>query len=364
MWKSTVAKGGGNKKRFQYCTDPSGAILYLRALHGHSGRNPIDPSLQEKVLIPNNFFEYIYHIGCAINLHSITNSGLIPGGQNLSKGKQTVFFAAVDPLNKEHRDPDVIDLTEPRLAWYKQKNGEDIKTRCTGSILNLLNRKDLGSIKRDRTQSSFTTHSQLIVSRKLLWWNLEKIIHEKENASPRLHPKISFKDNWVKELGSEDAAGGEDSQQTQPRSKKQLPSTGRPVSEQPSGSLTQEIGKDVLFGCGITNPRTGRPVNASSFSQSCVPVSVERVDQDKDANENEDADQTRTVRLVSEQPTGLFTQLEEIDTDFRVSGLPHAVVKQAENFRVRELVKKIESHPHREALHSSRLAAKWRLQPI
>ena len=29
--------------------------------------------------------------------------------------------------------------------------------------------------------------------------------------------------------------------------------------------------------------------------------------------------------------------------DFRVSGLPHAVVKQAENFRVRELVKKIES---------------------
>ena len=33
-----------------------------------------------------------------------------------------------------------------------------------------------------------------------------------------------------------------------------------------------------------------------------------------------------------------------------MSGLPHAVVKQAENFRVRELVKKIESHPHREAL--------------
>ena len=36
----------------------------------------------------------------------------------------------------------------------------------------------------------------------------------------------------------------------------------------------------------------------------------------------------------------------------RVSGLPHAVVKQAENFRVRELVKKIESHPHREPLQA------------
>ena len=48
----------------------------------------------------------------------------------------------------------------------------------------------------------------------------------------------------------------------------------------------------------------------------------------------------------------LFTQREEIDIDFRVSGLPHAVVKQAENFRVRELVKKIEGHPHREALQA------------
>ena len=35
-----------------------------------------------------------------------------------------------------------------------------------------------------------------------------------------------------------------------------------------------------------------------------------------------------------------------------MSGLPHAVVKQAENFRVRELVKKIESHPHRQALQA------------
>ena len=44
-WKSTMAEGGGNKKIFQYCTDSSGQeILYLRALQGHSGRNPIDPS--------------------------------------------------------------------------------------------------------------------------------------------------------------------------------------------------------------------------------------------------------------------------------------------------------------------------------
>ena len=54
--------------------------------------------------------------------------------------------------------------------------------------------------------------------------------------------------------------------------------------------------------------------------------------------------------MIGQPPTGLFTQREEIDIDFRVSGLPHAIVRQAENSRVRELVKKIESHPHRQAL--------------
>ena len=95
-----------------------------------------------------------------------------------------------------------------------------------------------------------------------------------------------------------------------------------------------------------TNVSTARPVN------SCLPVFVECLDKDKDADENVDGDQMSTVRPVSGQSIGLFTQREEIDIDFRVSGLPHAVVKQAENVRVRELVKKIESHPHREALQA------------
>ena len=82
-------------------------------------------------------------------------------------------------------------------------------------------------------------------------------------------------------------------------------------------------------------------------------MSVERLDQDKNAGENVDAGQVRTGRPVeSEQSIDLFTQREEIDIDFRVSGLPHAVVKQAENFSVRELVKKIESHPHQQALQA------------
>ena len=49
----------------------------------------------------------------------------------------------------------------------------------------------------------------------------------------------------------------------------------------------------------------------------------ELVDKNEDKDEDVDADQTRTERLVGGQQS---TQLEEIDIDFRVSGLSHSVV--------------------------------------
>ena len=73
------------------------------------------------MLIPNNFFEYIYHIGCAISLHSITNSGLIAGGQNSSRERKTVFFTAVNPMNKNHKDPQELDLTKPTSCIEQAK---------------------------------------------------------------------------------------------------------------------------------------------------------------------------------------------------------------------------------------------------
>ena len=42
--------------------------------------------------------------------------------------------------------------------------------------------------------------------------------------------------------------------------------------------------------------------------------------------------------------------LNEVDIDFRIPGLPQSVVKQADDYRVRELAKKIENHPHRQSL--------------
>ena len=165
---------------------------------------------------------------------------------------------------------------------------------------------------------------------------------------PDLLRRVPLKDNWMKELGSEVAGGSGDSQQTQPKTKNPIVRTRRLVlSEQQSGSSVQEIEN-------VSNLAAEAPMKEQGdLFSSCVPVSVKRLEQDKDEDENVDADHVRKGRPVeSEQSIDLFTQREDVDIDFRVSGLLHAVVKQAENFRVRELVKKIESHPHRRALQA------------
>ena len=125
-WKACLAAEGGSKRRYQYCSD-SGRILYLRALQGHSGSNLIDPTLQDNVMIESGIFHHIYHIGCACNLHSIINNGLIPGGQDSSR-RQTVFFLPIDPRDKNHKDPEYIDFSVPRRAknvhsaWKKHQD--------------------------------------------------------------------------------------------------------------------------------------------------------------------------------------------------------------------------------------------------
>ena len=145
-------------------------------------------------------------------------------------------------------------------------------------------------------------------------------------------PKISYKDNWMCDLDSEVAGSSKDTQRIEPKPKTQLSSTVRPVGGQGS---SKEIEKGTLFDHEDVkhSTRTRRPVSGSESTQSCVlmPTNIE------------EQDQIRTVRPV---------KMEEHDIDFRVPGLSHAVVKEAEHLRVQELVKTIENHPHREALHA------------
>ena len=100
--------------------------LFISELFKDIQCNLIDLSKQDNVVIPSIFFQ---HIGCAFNLHSVINSGLILGGQSSSK-RQTVFYLSVDLLDKSHKDPKVIDLNVPRHAqhlhnaWKKHQKTE------------------------------------------------------------------------------------------------------------------------------------------------------------------------------------------------------------------------------------------------
>ena len=191
-WKVCLAAGGEAKRIFQYCTDDSGIIIYFRALQGHSGRNLIDPSLQDNVVIPSEFFQHIYHIGCWFNLHPVISSALIPGGQNSSK-RQTVFFLLVDPRDKSHKDPERIDLSVPRRAQYLHNAWKKHQDVVFWVDIDLAIRKGL---------TFYQTRSNAIILQetlpaycfpKVVRLKTGEVLYEKVCMSPRPPPKISLR---------------------------------------------------------------------------------------------------------------------------------------------------------------------------
>ena len=75
----------GQSKRFQYCLklDESERSCILEPIKviQHSGiKAPVDPVLQDNVLLPMNFIKYVYHVGHGNELKSTVHNGLISGG--------------------------------------------------------------------------------------------------------------------------------------------------------------------------------------------------------------------------------------------------------------------------------------------
>ena len=143
------------------------------------------------MIIQLGLFHHIYHIGCAFNLHSIINNGLIPGGQDLSR-RQTVFFLLTDPRDKEHQDPEHIDFSVPRRENTCTVHGRNIKTRYFWLILILRLKRDHHSIKRGRMQLSFKELPAYCIS-KVVRLKTGEVLYEKSYMSPRPPPKISLR---------------------------------------------------------------------------------------------------------------------------------------------------------------------------
>ena len=304
-WKSIMARGGGNKKISQYCSDSPGEILYLRVPEGHSGRNLIDPSLQDNVVIPIGFFHHIYHIGCAFNLHSFINNGFILGGQNSSK-RQTVFFLPVDPRDESHRDPAYIDLNVPRHAQYLHNAWKRHQDAVFCVDIDLSIQKGLTFYQ--------TRSNAIILQRTLPACCIPKVVtqtgedlFEKEYMSPRLPPKISLRHEWTKELGSKVVQQPEGEtfrikffQSTQVTPNPIRHRSGRPdeMQDERKTSRSQEISVNSFNEELSSSDRTGRPVETDEIQpRSCEDSKSLNVEQTHD----------RTGRLVTEADNGGMT---------------------------------------------------------
>ena len=114
---------------------------------------------------------------------------------------------------------------------------------------------------------------------------------------------------------------------------------GRPVVSEDKMSLHVEQ----------THDRKGRPVAilhtaaAQDDSQVCHEADTLNVDDE-------------VLRKKWKNPLLFMTRIDEqmmvneADMDFRIPGLPHSVVKNAQSTSVRQLIQKIENHPDRHAL--------------
>ena len=269
-WKKSMARAGGNKKRYQYCTDSSGEILDLRVLQGHSGLSLIDPILQDNVVVPSSFSQYICHVRCAFNLHSIISSGLIPGGQSLSN-RQAVFFLSVEPMEKTIR----ILI---RSTQHSMKQGRTHQNTESWVDINLAIEKGL---------TFYETRSNAIILQetlpaycipKVVRMEIGEVIYAKVYMSPRPPSKISLKHEWKRELGSEHAPRSEvgqpsrSFQSNRPILNPNREGTGRPVVKDDARTVqdgrqtfrSQEIDVISFHEESVSSERTGRPVVETS----------------------------------------------------------------------------------------------------
>ena len=334
------------------------------------------------MIIQRGLFRHIYHIGCAFNLHSIINNGLIPGGQDSSR-RQTVFFLPIDPRDKDHQDPEHIDFSVPRRAQYLHSAWKKHQDAVFWVDIDLAIRKGL---------TFYQTRSNAIILQgtlpaycipKVVRLKTGEVLYEKSYMSPRPPPKISLRHDhdWTRgndELGStveqqpvgklvQQSCGEVQhatfSQLTQPKPKPICDRSGKPDSTEDvfvvkgETSRSHEIDEKGLHEELGSSDRSGKPDNLSENT---------RVEQAHDGTGQPVERNSSSAHTVKEQfapeenrDIALFNTdnefnraINEENIDFNIPGLPHSAVKQSHGVNVQNLIQKIENHPHRHALQS------------
>ena len=121
-------------------------------------------------------------------------------------------------MDKNHKDPDAIDLNALRLAQYMHDAWKRHQNTVYWVDINLALKKGL---KFYQTRSNAIILHETLPAYcipKVVRMEIGKLIYEKVYASPRPPPKISLKHDWKRELDSEDAQRSEGQVAQQSRS--------------------------------------------------------------------------------------------------------------------------------------------------
>ena len=79
-------------------------------------------ALQDNVLLPEGFTEYIHHVENEKEWRSLVNHGLIPGGVSLRTFRQAVFFTVVNPTDNQDGFRETLWLWGNPLRLVTSKN--------------------------------------------------------------------------------------------------------------------------------------------------------------------------------------------------------------------------------------------------
>ena len=152
--------------------------------------------------------------------------------------------------------------------------------------------------------------------------------------------RFPIKINWTCNLDSDVAGSSKDIQRIEPKPKPNCQVQGDPYVERkrksrnvPSLIATLLIKRNMIMS-QIQQVRWDPYVDQNPQSVACWHLNM-----------------LKEIKQVRRDPSRWIIR-RNTNIDFRVPGLLHSVVKEAEHIRVQVLVQRIENNPHREALHA------------
>ena len=132
----------------------------------------------------------------------------------------SILFAC-GSYGKNHKDPDVIDLSVPRRAQYLHKAWKRHQDAVYWSDINLAVEQGLKFFQSRSNAIILQETLPAYCIPKVVRLETGVVIYEKVYMSPRPPPKISLKHEWRRELGSEHAQRPEVAQLSRSSASKQ-----------------------------------------------------------------------------------------------------------------------------------------------